>query len=58
MREHAIALTDTTKTKAIFAQTLAQCNTALYVQTVNQQGGICGFSDWQLPTKAQLTTIE
>ena len=38
-------------------QTLAQCNTALYVQTVNQQGGICGFSDWQLPTKAQLTTL-
>lgn len=38
-------------------KTLSQCNTALYVQNVNQQGGICGFSDWKLPTKAQLETL-
>lgn len=38
-------------------KTLAQCNTTLYVQTINQQGGICGFTDWQLPTKAQLETL-
>ena len=38
-------------------KTLSQCNTQAYAQTVNQQGGICGFSDWKLPTKAQLETL-
>ena len=38
-------------------KTLSQCNTQAYVQAVNQQGGICGFSDWKLPTRAQLETL-
>ena len=36
---------------------LPQCNTFAYQQAVNQDGGICGYNNWQLPTLQQLETI-
>jgi len=32
------------------------CDTHAYVQAVNQQG-LCGFSDWRMPTRSELRTI-
>lgn len=36
---------------------LAQCNTLAYAQAVNQQGGICGYTNWQVPHIEDLYTL-
>jgi hypothetical protein len=37
--------------------TLSSCNTLAYVDAVNKGGGICGHSNWKMPTVVQLKTL-
>ena len=37
--------------------TLSSCNTMAYVDAVNKNGGICGHSNWKMPTVVQLKTL-
>ena len=37
--------------------TLSSCNTSAYVDAVNKGGGICGHSNWKMPTVVQLKTL-
>ena len=38
-------------------KTLSSCNTSAYVDAVNKGGGICGHSNWKMPTVVQLKTL-
>ena len=37
--------------------TVASCNTQAFVAAVNAAPGLCGFTDWRLPSRRELKTI-